>query len=41
VDRVHSFVPAFVLAAIITLTGAAMWGMLVGPVEQVKWDGGR
>ena len=41
VDRVHSFVPAFVLAAMITLTGAAMWGMLVGPVEQVKWDGGR
>jgi MFS family permease len=41
VDRVHSFVPAFVLAAIVTLTGAAMWGMVVGPVKQVKWEGAR
>ncbi|HEX3880156.1 MAG TPA: MFS transporter [Bryobacteraceae bacterium] len=41
VDRVHSFVPAFVVAAVVTLTGAAMWGMVVGPVEQVKWEGAR
>lgn len=39
VDRTHSFVPAFVLAAVVTITGAAMWGWVVGPVEQVKWEG--
>jgi MFS transporter, ACS family, D-galactonate transporter len=41
VDRTHSFVPAFILAAAVTLTGALMWGLVVGPVEPVKWEKAR
>lgn len=33
-----SFHLAFVLAALIAVTGAAMWGMVVGPVQEVLWE---
>lgn len=37
VERTHSFEIAFALAAIIALTGAVMWGVVVGPVREVQW----
>ncbi len=30
--------PAFVASAAIVLTGALMWGLVVGPVEEVRWN---
>ena len=29
---------AFLISALIVLFGAAMWGLVVGPVEQVRWS---
>ena len=29
---------AFVISAIIVLTGALMWGLVVGPVKEVRWS---
>ena len=37
VQQTGSFQLPFVAAAIIVLTGAAMWGMVVGPVKEVRW----
>ena len=37
VERTHSFAPAFAAAAVIALAGACFWGMMVGPVREVKW----
>jgi MFS family permease len=39
VERSHSHASAFVIAALVALTGAAMWGLVVGPVRQVRWAG--
>ena len=38
VDRTKSFVPAFAIAGAIALTGALLWGAVVGPVREVEWD---
>jgi MFS family permease len=37
VDRTGSFHVAFISAAAIAVIGAAMWGLVVGPVEQLSW----
>jgi len=37
VERSHSHASAFVIAALVALAGAAMWGFVVGPVRQVRW----
>ena len=37
VERTGSFHLAFVVAAAVALTGAAMWGIVVGPVAMVRW----
>jgi MFS transporter, ACS family, D-galactonate transporter len=37
VERTHSFAPAFAAAAAIALAGAALWGIVVGPVREVRW----
>jgi hypothetical protein len=37
VEHTLSFAMAFVVAAIIVLAGALLWGFAVGPVEQVRW----
>lgn len=37
VDQTGSFSAAFVTAGAIALTGAAMWGLVVGPVREVDW----
>jgi ACS family D-galactonate transporter-like MFS transporter len=37
VDRTGSFVVAFAVAAGVALTGALLWGAVVGPVRQVEW----
>lgn len=39
VDRTGSFRLAFLTAALIALLGAAMWGLVVGPVRQISWEG--
>ncbi len=36
-DRTHSFALAFAVAGCVALTGAAMWGLVVGRIEQVEW----
>lgn len=38
VERTGSFHLAFVVAALVALTGACMWGFVVGPVREVEWD---
>ncbi len=38
VDRTGSFHLAFVVAALVVLTGAAMWGLVVGPVKEIEWE---
>jgi len=40
VEQTHSFWPAFAVAAAVALAGAAMWGLVVGPVQQVAWEKG-
>ncbi len=37
VERTGSFHLAFVVAAAVVLTGAAMWGLVVGPVKEIQW----
>jgi len=37
VDRTHSFGLAFAVAGLIALTGAFLWGVVVGPVKEVEW----
>jgi MFS transporter, ACS family, D-galactonate transporter len=37
VERTGSFHLAFVVAAVVALTGAVMWGLVVGRVETVDW----
>lgn len=37
VDRTHSFALAFALAGGVALTGAFLWGVVVGPVRPVEW----
>jgi MFS transporter, ACS family, D-galactonate transporter len=37
VERTGSFHLAFVVAAAVALTGAMMWGVVVGPVATVRW----
>jgi cyanate permease len=41
VERTGSFHLAFVVAALIALTGALMWGFVVGRVETVDWAAHR
>ena len=38
VDRTHSFALAFAVTGCIALTGAFLWGVVVGPVRQVSWE---
>jgi cyanate permease len=37
VERTGSFHLAFVAAAAVALTGAVLWGFVVGPVREVTW----
>ncbi len=37
VDRTHSFAIAFAVAGGVALSGAILWGFVVGPVRQVQW----
>ncbi|HXE15015.1 MAG TPA: MFS transporter [Bryobacteraceae bacterium] len=37
VEHTLSFAMAFVVAAVIVLAGALLWGLAVGPVQQVQW----
>lgn len=41
VERTGSFHLAFVVAAVVALTGALMWGVVVGPVAMVPWRSSR
>ena len=41
VQQTGSFRNAFLLAAAIALTGALMWGMVVGPVSEIPWEARR
>lgn len=41
VEHTLSFAMAFVVAAVIVLTGALLWGFAVGPVQQVQWAEGE
>jgi len=38
VDRTHSFVLPFAIAAAIAVTGALLWGIVVQKVEPVRWE---
>jgi hypothetical protein len=38
VDRTGSFDGAFLLAAAVSLIGAAGWGLILGRLEPVDWD---
>jgi MFS transporter, ACS family, D-galactonate transporter len=38
VERTGSFHLAFVVAAAVAITGAMMWGAVVGAVSEVEWD---
>jgi predicted MFS family arabinose efflux permease len=40
-QRTGSFHPAFLLAALIALAGAFMWGVVVGPVREIPWEASR
>ena len=37
VERTGSFQVPFVIASIVAMTGAMLWGAVVGPVEEVDW----
>jgi ACS family D-galactonate transporter-like MFS transporter len=37
VERTRSYATAFIVAAVIALVGAVMWGAVVGPVREVVW----
>ena len=38
VEKTGAFYLAFVVAGLVALTGAFLWGVVVGPVEMVNWD---
>jgi MFS family permease len=38
VEKSGSSKPAFVISALIAVTGAAVWGLVVGPVKEVRWS---
>ena len=40
-DRTHSFAIAFAVAGGVALSGAILWGVVVGPVRQVEWKEDR
>jgi len=40
VDRTGSFAIAFAVSGLIAITGALMWGVVVGPVREVEWKSG-
>jgi cyanate permease len=40
VDQTHSFAAAFVVTGCVAVTGAVMWGLVVGPVHEVEWRSG-
>ena len=40
VDRTGSFAIAFAVSGLIALTGAFLWGVVVGPVREVEWKSG-
>ncbi len=40
VQQTHSFWAAFAVAAAVALTGAFLWGAVVGPVKPVEWETG-
>ena len=37
VDRTQSYALAFVVASAVVVTGALMWGAVVGPIREVEW----
>jgi ACS family D-galactonate transporter-like MFS transporter len=37
VERTRSYATAFVVTAVVAMIGAAMWGLVVGPVREVQW----
>jgi len=37
VEKTGAFYLAFLIAASVALAGAFLWGLVVGPVEMVKW----
>ena len=37
VEKTGAFYLAFLVAALVALTGAFLWGIVVGPVERVRW----
>ena len=37
VEKTGAFYLAFVVSAVVALIGAFLWGVVVGPVETVKW----
>jgi MFS family permease len=37
VERSGSSKPAFVISACIAVAGAAIWGIVVGPVKEISW----
>lgn len=39
VERSGSYRVAFIMAAVVVFVGAAMWGLVVGPVREVVWKG--
>lgn len=39
VEKTGAFYLAFVVAAVVALIGAFFWGVVVGPIETVKWRG--
>ena len=41
VQRTGSFQLAFLLAAVIAMLGALMWGVVVGPVREIPWEARR
>jgi MFS family permease len=41
VDRTGSFDAAFIVAAVVALLGAVGWGLILGPVEPVRWQAAR
>jgi hypothetical protein len=40
VQRTGSFAAAFLVAGVIAVLGAASWAFLLGPLEEMQWDGG-
>jgi hypothetical protein len=38
VERTHSFVLPFAIAAAVAVTGALLWGIVVEEVKPVEWQ---